>query len=208
MKHIGIICAALALLAIFSTTAIAQDQTPGTVLDMDEIMQLYYGTDTMPAEGIGANPTIHELRSYYNVSGYSKEPYDKYSPGWTAVMSAVVPGLGQIACGKAVRGIIFLLGTAAPVTAAVLTYQKPYFNDFGFPEHNIGHTVALIGASVVMWAWNVIDAAEVAILLDKYNRDLLRNKKAELSVEPSLSMIPSACGSVIPAAGITLAINF
>lgn len=193
---------ATAILALNVVTAYSQE-TEGYA--REELSDFLFSGMEIPVEGLGSNPTIATLREYYSVSGLHMQPNDKYNPVWCGVASAAVPGLGQIICGKAGRGILFLLGTAAPVTAAVLTYQKPYINDYGYPEHIIGHTVALIGASVVMWAWNVIDAAEVAILRDKYNRDVIKSPGAKLSLNPCVGVTP---GTTNPYAGLSLSLNF
>lgn len=153
------------------------------------------------------NPTVRELKKRYDVSGYRKQPGDPYDPVWCAIASAVVPGIGQIICDKVGRGVLFFVGTAAPLAAAIATKKEPYINAYGFPEHDIAHTAALIGVTVIVWVWNVIDAAEIAILKDKHFRDSVING-AKLSVNPYFDLTPNPTGNLAPQVGLSLAVNF
>ena len=191
-----------ALLVLNATTAHSQEIGGYT---REELHDFLFSGKEVPADGLGDNPSIATLRSYYSVSGFHMEPYDKYNPGWCGAASAIVPGLGQIICGKPLRGILFFAGFAAPVTAAIVTYKPPYINAQGLPEHEIAHTAALLVAAAIAWGWNIIDAAEVAILRDKYNRDVMRSHGAKLSLNPCVGVAP---GTSNPYAGLSLSLNF
>jgi len=208
MKNNIVLCtlATFALLATMSVSA--QAQTPTQYEDSDALVEYFLGKEDLPDGGLGPSPSIRTLRGYYTVSGFHQKPYDKYNPVWSGVASAIIPGFGQAICGKPLRGVLFLAGTVGPAVAAVLTYQKPVTNDYGMVEHNVAHTAALIGVSAAMWIWNVLDAAEVAILLNKYNRDTLQERGVSLSLNPNFSVTPSADGAIAPTAGIALTLNF
>lgn len=201
-RHILYTLTALSLLAIGIWSAQAQEIGTYT---LEELKEFFYSEKELPAGGLGNNPSIATLREYYSVSGFHMQPYDKYNPIWCGAASAVVPGFGQIICGKPMRGILFFAGVAAPVTAAVLTYKPPYTNEYGMTEHDITHTVALVATALVAWGWNVIDAAEVAILRDRYNRDVMKSHGAELSLNPCVGVAP---GTTNPYAGLSLSLNF
>ena len=208
MKNKIILCFFVMIATLVAANISALAQPANLDDDPDALMAYSLGKEDLPDGGLGHNPSIRTLREYYTVSGFHQQPYDKYNPVWSGVASAVIPGFGQVVCGKPLRGALFLVGTVGPVAAAVLTYRKPVTNDAGYTEHNIAHTAALVGVAAAMWIWNVLDAAEVAILLNKYNRDTLRNRGVSLSVNPNFSVLPSLGGSVVPTTGIALTLNF
>ena len=165
------------------------------------------GDKVAESGGFVGNPTVYNLRGYYSLSWSGMEEGDKYDPVWTAVASGVFPGLGQTICGKPARGLLFLVGTAAPVTAAVLMCKKPYDNGSGTRARDITLTAVLAGAAVAMWIWDIVDAAEVAVLVNKYNRDLVRQREAAVSMVPHVSLNPTGA-AVEPAVGLSLVLNF
>ena len=208
MKKASILFAIMVsvIFSAFSFCAQAQERYSETEMALLRAHGLL-GDKVSASDGFVGKPTIHNLRGYYSLSWSGMEDGDKYDPVWTAVASAVFPGLGQTICGKSVRGLLFLLGTAAPVTAAVLTYKKPYTNGLGFEERDITHTVLLAGAAAIMWIWNVVDAAEVAVLVNKYNRDLEGWREAAVSMVPYVSLNPTGV-AVEPSVGLSLVLNF
>lgn len=208
MKQITTICAIFALLVSFSANVSAQSQSFATDPDSKVFVPFYYGLQPIPEEGLGPNPTIRELRNYFTVSGFEMESYDKYNPVLSSVVSAIIPGLGQAACGKPVRGLLILAGFAVPATTAIATYQRPFINEYGNREHNIDHTAVLVGIAAVIWVWNIIDAAEVAILINKYNRHLDKCRQVEYIVRPHVGLYPNTNNILSPTAGVALAINF
>ena len=54
-----------------------------------------------------------DLKNMYNPRQYVRNAADPYSKGWSAVASAVVPGLGQMICKETGRGIGILAGDVA-----------------------------------------------------------------------------------------------
>lgn len=208
MKRLTILCALLALTFATALTPCADAQEKYSDTEIELLREGgFLGGKALPAEGLGVNPTVKMLREYYSLSWSGMEDGDKYSPAWTAVSSAILPGSGQMICGKAGRGVLFLLGTAAPATAAILTYKGSYVNAYGYPEKDITHTAALVGVAVAMWVWNIVDAMEVAVLTNKYNRDM-NAARAKLSMNPYLSTNPLGATSAEPVVGMSLVLNF
>ena len=65
-----------------------------------------------------------ELQDIYNTKEYVKSDIDPYSRGWAGLASFVVPGLGQVICGEAGRGIAIFAGDLALGAAVKLTADK------------------------------------------------------------------------------------
>ena len=69
-----------------------------------------------------------DLKNMYNPRQYVRNAADPYSKGWSAVASAVVPGLGQMICKETGRGIGILAGDVALGVAGHVCASK--FNDY------------------------------------------------------------------------------
>ena len=95
----------------------------------------------------------------------------KQNPFLAGILSLIVPGLGQIYCGKGNKGAAILVaaivvGNLNLIFLLVFTAADPN------PEHawaywlpRIGHDVMSVW-SIVFWIWSVVDA----VLMAKRNR--------------------------------------
>lgn len=209
MKNLVTICALLVLtfLPVMTFGVMAQEKYSATEMKMLR-EHGFLGGNPMPDEGLGDNPTVKELRRYYSPAWSGMEDGDRYSPAWVAVSSAVLPGAGQMICRKPGRGIVFLFCTAAPAAAAAVTYKKLYVDEGGTRKQNLVYPAALACVAAVVWVWNIVDAAEVAVLTNKYNRDMNTAGRATLSVNPYLSTQPLGVNAAEPVVGLSLAFNF
>lgn len=98
---------------------------------------------------------------------------ERRSPGGEALMSALIPGLGQMTHGRPITGALFLLSTAAAATGGVLLERSArdrYDNYLAattpeqagdlYPGVNVrwGAAVGAISVAAILYVWNVVDA--------------------------------------------------
>ena len=74
------------------------------VFNQQSSSSLYY-TDREPVENLRPNMKYKELKGLYNYKEYESTFADRYSPGWTGVASAFIPGLGECINGEWGRGL-------------------------------------------------------------------------------------------------------
>lgn len=91
----------------------------------------------------------------------------KRNPFLAGLLSLIVPGLGQIYCGKGTRGVAVLV--AAIVVGSLNILFLPIFVGANLNQEaawaywipRIGHDVISVW-SIVFWAWVVFDAFSLA----------------------------------------------
>ncbi len=78
---------------------------------------------------------------------------EKKSGALAAILSAIIPGAGQIYCGRGLRGVgFFILNVFLFILFAGATSENPNSDDPGI----------LFIIMILIWVWNIIDANSVA----------------------------------------------
>ncbi len=167
-----------------------------------------------------------EIKSMYNTRGYVKSDIDPYSPGWNAVASYMLPGLGQAVAREPGRGLRFF--AASTLISAFGYYQADNLmdnlvrdengdfvedasGDFQFKDEAAAkkQLIALCASSIselVVCIWSCVDAAKVAKIKNLYYREA-RKYSLEPSLYPSVQTV-QAGNSYRLAPGMTFALNF
>ncbi len=158
---------------------------------------LFY-TDREPVEGIVPGMKYRELKNLYDYRDYTWAAVNRYSPGWCGVASAFIPGLGQMICGEAGRGIAFLLGS---LTGEVMMYS------FGTYGESPGAALFALLGTTALDICAIVDGVRVAKVKNMYNQDLLKTYATEFKVYPTVNSI-NVGNNRINTAGITLALSF
>lgn len=98
---------------------------------------------------------------------------ERRSPGGEALMSALIPGLGQITHGRPVTGALFLVSTAAAVAGGVMLnkaaedrYDRYQATDDPQRADNLysgvnqrwGLSLGAFGVAAILYTWNILDA--------------------------------------------------
>ena len=167
-----------------------------------------------------------ELKKIYNAKEYVKSDIDPYSKGWSGLASFVVPGLGQVICGEAGRGIAIFAGDAALGLAASVcskkyvsyikkddsgNYVKDIEGGYVYTDDKAawkwgGAMIGIAAANVAYWIWNICDARNVARVKNMYYQDL-QMRPVEFKAYPSVSYIHTSNG-ITPVTGMTMSLQF
>ena len=167
-----------------------------------------------------------ELKKIYNGKEYVKSDIDPYSKGWSGLASFFVPGLGQLICGEAGRGIAVFAGDAALGIATSIcankyksyikkdadgNYIKDVQGGYALTDEGAawkwgGAMLVLAAGNVAYWIWNICDARDVARVKNMYYQDL-QMSPVEFKMYPSVSYINTSDG-LKPVAGMTLSLQF
>ncbi len=178
----------------------------GRVEDMSSSSQesLFTASSSSDKElEISPGMRYRDYRYLYRASDYVRAPGDTYSPAVSGIVSALIPGLGQMICGEVGRGFAILgLNVGVPVVGMLAVVLCPY----NYNTIMTGITVVSL-ATLGVYVWNIVDAVQVAQIKNMYRQDLRRAYSFGLDLYPSVNFIPSASG-IHPAPGITLALNF
>ncbi|MBR4818303.1 MAG: hypothetical protein IKZ72_06680 [Bacteroidales bacterium] len=184
-------------------------------------------TATTLSAQIAPGMKYRELKGIYNPKEYFKSSVDPYSRGWSGLASAVVPGLGQLVCGEAGRGIAVFAGDFAFGVAAGVCVNKFYDYVQRDANGNIqrdadGNLVitdekaalkwglGLIGVAAgnaVYWVWNICDAVKVAKVKNMYYQDLQGGRAIDIDLYPSVDFAMTSNG-MTPVTGMTLSMKF
>ena len=161
-----------------------------------------------------------DLKDIYNTRDYVKSYTDPYSPGWSAVGSLVIPGLGQVCCGETGRGLTYFAGNlACNITGSIVGRKlmdiaiKDSDNKItGFSDESKAkkYAAALVAIGIVALTVDIsaiVDAVKVAKVKNMYNQDLFNGRTNEFKMYPSVGYIPSAYG-LQPTAGVGFAMTF
>ena len=176
------------------------------VFNQQSASSLYY-TDREPVEGLRLNMKYKELKGLYNHKDYTSTLGDRYSPGWTGVASAFIPGLGECINGEWGRGLGKFFGNVALMTTANVFVQKSYIDPY--PTYNTDIAVAVVcyAAALGLDIWSIVDAVRIAKVKNMYEQDLKKAYAFEVDLYPSVDYIQLASG-VQPTTGFTLALKF
>lgn len=167
------------------------------------------------------NTSYNELKNYYNASDYVKSDADPYSVFWIGLESLGAPGTGQLIMKETRRGWMFLgssivLGVVDNMLAQdlVALAQKDETGKWIVPEADMGKAdgiLAALGASslvsMALGIWSCIDAVKIAKVKNQYYQDVQGKRAFSASVYPSFDLAQTGT-SVVPTAGMTLAVRF
>lgn len=143
-----------------------------------------------------------QLKKYYDHKAYVPSTSDPYNPMWSGIASFFIPGLGQMICGEVGRGFAYLGGVAGCMVLTVVGGALSTTTSFGLPVC----TASAVGI-LALEISSIVDAVQVARVLNMYERDLRALSAVDVKLYPSLNYIPM--GKVFqPTAGLTLAVNF
>ena len=167
-----------------------------------------YTTNREPVEGIVPNMKYKQLKHMYNHKEYTKTIGDRYSPAWSGVASAFIPGLGQMISGEVGRGFLFLGGHVGGIILGNVIYASGYNPAGGY----IGTGAAL--ASIAVFAGvialdivAIVDGVRVARVKNMYEQDMRKLYSVDVKLYPSINCT-YANGTTYPTAGLTFALNF
>ena len=223
---------------------------PVYVIDRASVLMIRYengNTESFAApapaatQGIGplfpANPrysdeplrpgmTYAELRQMYNPRDYMKGFGSQYSPGWSGFGSLVIPGLGQICCGEAGRGLGFFVPAIALTTTnlvlsskladliqtdaegrIILTESGVVYTDPQKARTLSGIQSVVSVVSLALSIWSCVDAVRVAKVKNMYYQDLRNGYSMDFRLSPSLDLAQTPSG-FRPAPGMALSLRF
>ncbi len=172
-----------------------------------ELIDNLYSSSREPIEGLMPNMKYKELKTIYNYRGYTRTLGDKYSPAWTGVASAFVPGLGECINGEWGRGLGKFFGNVALLVTASVCEQRSDIDPSPAWQIELGVSVACYAASLGIEIWSIVDAIRIAKVKNMYEQDLRKLYSFDIDLYPSLYYIDTAQG-IQPAAGFTLALKF
>lgn len=165
-------------------------------------------SDYTPQAEAQVHPGMHyrDYKFLYKPRLYVRQPYDRYSPGWSGFASVVIPGLGQAINGEWGRAATFF--TLNILSNVMINGRRKYDaqGNYYYDESVVPYVI--IGAIVDIWS--VFDAVRVAKVKNMYEQDM-RGLEAsvDMKVEPFLTYMPA--GTVQgckPAAGLSLKVRF
>lgn len=181
---------------------------------------------TVSAQRISGSSSYKDLKDYYSAKNYVKTSSDPYSVFWTGFESLVTPGVGHLLMKETGRGWVFIGGEVAismvgQIAANSLMAQvqlkdgeivKDENGAIVFADVNKAKSAVgiMLGAAVLdaaLRVWCCIDGVKVAKVKNQYYRDLYGKHAFNTSVFPSVNMVSDG-SKVVPAAGMTFALNF
>ncbi len=158
-------------------------------------------------------PGMHyrDYKDFYNTAEYVRQPGDPYTPFWIGFADFFIPGLGNAITGEWGRAACFFFGNIALGALAlsqVAEVYAPY--DSCYYEYN-GLFLVFMAARLGLDIYSICDAVHVSKAKNMYNQDL-RAQRASLDfrIEPYFAYTPTEglIGSLAPAAGLSLKLNF
>lgn len=176
------------------------------VFNQQSSSSLYY-TDREPVENLRPNMKYKELKGLYNYKEYESTFADRYSPGWTGVASAFIPGLGECINGEWGRGLGKFFGNVALTTAANVFVQKSYVDSYPSWQTDIVVGVVCYAAALGLDIWSIVDAVRIAKVKNMYEQDLKKTYAIDIDLYPSIDYIQLASG-VQPTTGFTFVVKF
>lgn len=105
-----------------------------------------------------------ELKKQYNYKDYTPQQTDKYIPAFAGVMSAVIPGSGQMYCGETARGFKYLFGSVLGAAAFMGGYNATEYNSLFGQDATVVSVTAFVGLGVFLYSYigGIVDAPKVA----------------------------------------------
>lgn len=170
------------------------------VFNQESIWDNYY-YNREPVQNLRPNMKYRELHTLYDHRDYTRSFTDRYSPAWTGVASALIPGLGQCINGEWGRGLATFFGNVALMSFA----QSNCYEDAS--EVTQGFAVACYAAAVGLNIWSVVDAVRIARVKNMYEQDLRQTYSMNIDLYPSVNFVKVG-NSFRPIAGFSFALNF
>ena len=183
-------------------------------------------TFSIAAGAQGQDIRYRDIKDLYDPKGYVYDFSDPYSPAWSGVASFLIPGLGQCLSNEWGRGLAIF---GANVGFSLLEYFEASVFVYGLlastpnPVTGIlpgsmvagttamaasaGAAIATIAGQLAFNIWGICDAVNVAKVKNLCWRDS-KYTSLDMSLSPSLALVPSATGSFSPAPGLSLRIGF
>ena len=130
------------------------------------------------------------------------------NPAVSGVASFFIPGLGQIICGEAGRGLGYLGGhLGGMLLARAITGAGT--DEYGYISTGAALTSLIIYAGVIaLDICAIVDGVRVAKVKNMYMSDLRASGYAfDVDLYPSINYVKTSTG-VQPTAGMTLALRF
>lgn len=176
------------------------------VFNQQSMNNLYY-SDREPVEGLRPNMKYKELKTLYNYKEFTPTLADRYSPAWTGVASAFIPGLGECINGEWGRGLGKFFGNVALMTTANIYVQKSYVDLYPTWKTDIAVAVVCYAAALGLDIWSIVDAVRIAKVKNMYEQDMKKLYAIDVDLYPSVDYVQLASG-VQPTAGFTFAVRF
>lgn len=150
----------------------------------------------------------------YNPRMYIPQYGDPYSPGWSGIASAIIPGFGQALSDEWGRGTCFFLGSLALSCASLASLEwNTYGLEYSYSVDVEGNSASgiLALASLGLYIWNICDAVRVAKVKNMYYQDIRSRQTGGLDVrlEPFVAAAPATpLQGRTAAAGLSLRVSF
>jgi len=95
------------------------------------------------------------------------------------VLSFIIPGVGQIYCGRIARGVVILiLAPVLSIVLSILMYGVVLWGSGTIESMNAAFpllVIILVIALIIFWVWQIVDAYRLA---NRYNEELRRTGRA------------------------------
>lgn len=165
-----------------------------------------YIADSASIESITPNMKYKQLKSLYNYKDYYSSSADRYNPAVSGVASFFIPGLGQIICGEAGRGLGYLGGhLGGMLLARAITGAGT--DEYGYISTGAALTSLIIYTGVIaLDICAIVDGVRVAKVKNMYEHDL-RNIDLSVDLYPSVNLVQMN-NSTQPVVGLTLSMTF
>lgn len=145
-----------------------------------------------------------QIKNDYNRKEYVSTPYDKYSRGWAAVGSAVIPGLGQALDGEWGRAAGFFFGDIALRTMTALSVSSETDTQGNTTYEATPYFWGFLAADLALNIWSIIDAVHVAQVKNMCLQD---RAGIDFDLLPYYAYNPHIAGGV-PVTGISMRLSF
>lgn len=181
---------------------------------------------TVSAQRISGSSSYKDLKDYYSAKNYVKTSSDPYSVFWTGFESLATPGVGHLLMKETGRGwafiggevVISMIGQTAVNSLMAQVQIKDgelvkdengqiIFADESKAKSAVGFMIGAFVLDAALRVWCCIDGVKVAKVKNQYYRDLYGKHAFNTSVHPSVNLVSDG-NKVVPAAGMTFALNF
>ena len=169
-----------------------------------------YPIEDVP-EGLVFRRDVHPYMRYrdyknlYDARTYRAQWGDPYSPVASGVLSALLPGMGQIISGEWGRGLGFLGGYMALALATGGLSSDSTNSGFGTDFMKVVTGSAFLG----VYIWNICDAVKVAKIKNLYMRDIRGDQAAlDFNLQPYFNCVPATSGNSQFVGGLALTMKF
>lgn len=181
---------------------------------------------TVSAQRISGSSSYKDLKDYYSAKNYVKTSSDPYSVFWTGFESLATPGVGHLLMKETGRGwafiggevVISMIGQTAVNSLMAQVQIKDgelvkdengqiIFADESKAKSAVGFMIGAFVLDAALRVWCCIDGVKVAKVKNQYYRDLYGKHAFNTSVHPSVNLVSDG-SKVVPAAGMTFALNF